>query len=274
MGLVAQHWPLKLFPAGDVSIPLRKSGAFLTSATFAGMPAGDLANLSGCNVAIIGASEGSPYQTGQSSHAANAPAALRQASQKFARQLRQYDWDLGGVLPSADEDTGIRDCGDVATDPFDAPGNRRRITDATRAILEAGAAPIILGGDDSIPIPWFAGFEGRGPYTVLQVDAHADWGDVIQGNPFGYGSPMRRAAELDCITGMVQVGTRGLGSGEAWQIADARNWGSRLVTMQEVRRSGLGAALEAIPGGEVLISIDCDGLDPAVLGAVNMPPAG
>ena len=85
--------------------------------------------------------------------------------------------------------------------------------------------PVVLGGDDSVPIPVFAAYEGRGPLCIVQVDAHVDWGDVIKGNPFGYGSTMRRAAELPWITGMVQVGIRGLGSGTADQIEDAKAWG-------------------------------------------------
>ena len=110
---------------------------------------------------------------------------------------------------------------------------------------------------------------------MLQIDAHADWGDVIQGNPFGYGSPMRRASEMPWVTGMVQIGMRGLGSGDAWQIRDAKTWGSHLVESRRFHAEGVEAALAYIaPGSEVLISIDCDGLDPAVLPAVNMPTPG
>ena len=47
------------------------------------------------------------------------------------------------------------------------------------------------------------------------------------------------------VTGMVQVGARGLGSGDAWQIADARAWGSQVITMRDLRRSGVEAALDA-----------------------------
>jgi agmatinase len=201
---------------------------------------------------------------------------LRAASANFAGQLGQFDFDLEKTLFGADGDMrGMVDCGDLFTDRYDAPGNRQRITEATRKILDAGARPLILGGDDSVPIPWFAGFEPGGPYTVLQVDAHADWADVILDNPFGYGSTMRRAAELPWITGMVQVGTRGLGSGGAWQMDNARSWGSHLVTMRDIRRDGINAALSFIPErAKVLVSIDCDGLDPAVLPAVNMPTPG
>jgi agmatinase len=244
--------------------------------TFANLPHGALSGLDAVRVAIIGASEASPYEADKPSHSANAPQALREASAKFAGQLRQYDFDLEASLFGPDGETfGMVDCGNIPTDRGDAAGNRQRITDATRRIVQSGAVPVILGGDDSVPIPWFAGFEGEKRYTVLQVDAHADWGDVLQGNPYGYGSTMRRAAECAWVTGMVQVGARGLGSGGAWQIDDARNWGSRIVTMRDVRREGLAPAIAAIPeGGNVLISIDCDGLDPSVLPAVNMPTPG
>jgi agmatinase len=244
--------------------------------SFAKLPAGDFNNLQNVSLAIFGAAEGSPYDSSRPSHSANAPTVLREASAKFAGQLQQFDFDLGTALLGPDgENFGMVDYGDIPTDARDAEGNRSRITQATRAVLAAGAVPIILGGDDSVPIPWFAGFEGKGPYTVLQVDAHADWADVIKGNAFGYGSTMRRAAQMPWVNGMVQVGARGLGSGGAWQIEDARQWGSHIVTMRDLRRHGMEVALSAIqPGAEVLISIDCDGLDPAVLPAVNMPTPG
>jgi len=142
-------------------------------------------------------------------------------------------------------------------------------------ILAAGAVPIILGGDDSVPIPVIAAYEGHGPITVLQIDAHVDWADVIRDNPYGYGSTMRRAAECPAVTAMVQVGIRGLGSGESWQHDDARAFGSTLITSYALHERGVSAVLDAIePGARVFISIDCDGIDPAVLPAVNMPTPG
>jgi hypothetical protein len=120
-----------------------------------------------------------------------------------------------------------------------------------------------------------AAFEGHGPLTILHIDAHVDWADVIKGNPHGYGSPMRRASEYPWVTSMVQVGMRGLGSGESWQHDDARNWGSRLVSSYELHERGPESALSHIePGARVFISLDCDGIDPAVLPAVNMPTPG
>ena len=61
-------------------------------ATFARLPAARLDRLEDVTVAIVGASQGSPYDIGTSSHAAGAPAALRRASQGFA--LKHFDFDL------------------------------------------------------------------------------------------------------------------------------------------------------------------------------------
>ncbi len=248
----------------------------MTRPTFAALPAADLDSVGSPTIVLFGASEATPYDPAEPSHSADAPAAIRIASREFARQLGQLDFDLGfAPFPDPDDARGVVDVGDIATSPDDATGNRERIEAATRTVLAAGAVPIVLGGDDSVPIPVAAGFADAGPLTIVQIDAHVDWGDVIRDEPLGYGSPMRRLAEMPHITGMIQVGIRGLGSGGAWQIADARDWGSRIVTSYDLLRHGIDAAIAQVPaGGRYLISIDCDGIDPAAFPAVAMPTPG
>ena len=245
-------------------------------ATFVNLPQADFDRLDGARVVIFGASEASPYEAGEHSHSAGGPAALRQASRQFAGSLGQFDFDIDRTMfPDKDDRRGCVDAGDVPTDAWNSEGNRARIEAATRAVLAAGAVPIVLGGDDSVPIPVLAGFEGHGPLTILQIDAHVDWADVLQGNPYGYGSTMRRAAEYPWVEKMVQVGIRGLGSGEAWQHDDARAWGSHLITSHRLHAEGPAAVLDLIePGANIFVSVDCDGIDPAVLPAVNMPTPG
>ena len=248
----------------------------MTSPRFIGLPPADLDDLGRPSLVVLGASEASPYAKGVASHAARAPAALRAASMLFAGSLVQHDFDIDRTFfPAKGEYRGMVDAGDVPTTTYDAAGNRTAITAAVARVLAAGAVPVMLGGDDSVPIPTIAGFADHGPLTILHVDAHVDWADVVQGNAYGYGSPMRRAAEMDHVTAMVQVGIRGLGSGESWQHDDARAWGSRIVTSYALHEQGPAAVLDHIEeGARVFISIDCDGIDPSVLPAVNMPTPG
>jgi agmatinase len=67
-------------------------------------------------------------------------------------------------------------------------------------VLKAGALPVVLGGDDSIPIPVLAAFRtGRALLYILQLDAHIDWRDEVKGVGDGYSSTMRRASEMPWV---------------------------------------------------------------------------
>lgn len=244
--------------------------------TFIALPAVMLDAVQGAKLVVLGAAEASPYKPGEPSHSATAPRVLREASHEFAASLSQFDFDLDATMfPQIGDFRGMVDAGDIPTDPADPEGSCARIEAAVRRVLAHGAIPIILGGDDSVPIPVLRAFGNQAPLVILQIDAHVDWGDVIQGNPFGYGSTMRRAAEFAWVTGMVQVGIRGLGSGGAWQLEDARRWGSTIITSYALHRDGLEATLRHIPEGcRCFVSIDVDGFDPSVLPAVAMPTPG
>lgn len=64
------------------------------------------------------------------------------------------------------------DLGDLETDTYDFAANPAVIEAHIRKIRYADAIPIVLGDDDSVPIPVFAAFADSGPITVVQVDAH------------------------------------------------------------------------------------------------------
>jgi agmatinase len=238
--------------------------------TFGGWPACDGPDAVRAPVAVLGAPLATPYRPGTPSHSAGAPAALRQVLTGYARDRDHYDFDLADLSP-----TDVEDCGDVPGDPADAKGNRDRITAAVRTLLGRRAVPVVLGGDDSVPIPVFQAFEGRGPFTVVQVDAHLDWRDEVHGERYGWSSPMRRASEMPWIRHMVQVGLRGVGSARRAEVADARRWGVEIVTAEEVHQDGIGRALSLVPEGvPCLVTVDCDGLDPSIMPAVMAAAPG
>jgi agmatinase len=247
--------------------------------TFLGLPAIGLDELpaAGASIAILGIPYGLPYpDPGLTAGCAEAPAAIRARSARLAPFLTHHDFELDGPMLPPDLALRVVDVGDVAGDPADGPGNHRAAESAVRRILEAGATPIILGGDDSIAIPAMRAYEGRDPLWVLQVDAHLDFRHEVEGIREGYSSPMRRAAELPHVAGIVQVGLRGVGSARTADLADARAAGNRLVTARELRERGVAWALERLPAdASVFVAFDCDGLDPSVMPAVSgLAPGG
>ncbi len=223
-------------------------------------------------VAILGVPHGWPYpDIGSTAGCAEAPAAVRRASQRLARFIGHWDFDLDGPM----ELRSAVDAGDVPGDPGDGPGNSARTTEAVRAILGAGAVPICIGGDDSVPIPILRAWAGRGPITVLHVDAHLDFRDEVQGVREGYSSPMRRASEMEHVARIVQVGLRGVGSARASDVDDARQAGNLLVTARELDERGVAWLLDQLPAeAAIFVSFDLDGLDPAVAPGVSAQAPG
>ena len=227
------------------------------------------------HIAILGVPHGMPYgAAGVSNDQSNAPTAVRAASDLISEPLDHWDFDLGGALLDG-RDVRIADCGDVAGDPGDPMGHYARAEEAVRMILSRGAVPLIIGGDHGVPIPIFRAYEGRGPITLVQVDAHLDWRDEVGGEREGYSSPIRRASEMDWIEGIFQIGLRGVGSARAQEVAAARDYGAEIVTAYEVHESGMASVLDRIPaGGDYYLTIDADGLDPSVMPAVAAPAPG
>ena len=232
------------------------------------------------DIVIFGAGHGSPYlglgdvQYETDTLSADAPDAIRAGANESSSNIDHYDFDLGGPL-LADSTARRLDCGNRALSPDEGPGNRKHIHDATFAILRAGGTPIMLGGDDSVPIPFLRAFRDRGPIDVLQIDAHIDWRDTIDGEPNGYSSTMIRASENPFVRSITQIGMRGVGSARQAEVDTAKDWGARLVTVRETRKIGPRGIIDLIPkGGNLVIQIDCDAFDTSVCPAVNAPTPG
>ncbi len=114
----------------------------------------------------------------------------------------------------------------------------------------------------------------RGPVTVVRVDAHIDWRDEIDGERYGYRSPMRRISEMPCVERLVQVGMRGV-CARADDVRAARSWESHFVRSAEVHHLGLRPVLDLIPpGARCFVTIDCDGLDPSIMPVIIAPAPG
>ena len=240
--------------------------------TFLGMPAADPRP---GDVAILGVPIGVPYPgRAQGPDSQDGPAAIRGASQRFARFVGNHDFDLRGPLLGGTDLRGV-DAGDVTAENGDPGATAARTTHAVRSLLAAGGVPVILGGDDSVPIPVLRAYEGFGTLIVVQVDAHLDFRDEVDGVREGYSSPMRRASEMPWVERIVQVGLRGVGSARSADVADAEAAGNVLITAREVHEHGIETVFDQLPdSARYFISLDLDGLDPAVAPGVNAPLPG
>lgn len=227
----------------------------------------------GSGLAVFGACHGTPYKTIDNRIHQKAPDAFRLALKSDAGWLSHWDWDFDGpLLPTPFKAV---DLGNLPTKPKDGRNNRLKIQKLTAAILQAGAVPLMLGGDDSTPVPFIEGFAGAPPITILQIDAHIDWRQERENEPMGFSSTMRRASEQPHVWRIVQAGARGIGSAREQEVQDARDWGARFVTSRHIHQQGINSVLEHIePDSDCVVCLDLDVLDSSIMPAVAYPSPG
>jgi len=223
---------------------------------------------------IVGIPYGVPYgPSGLHSDAANAPQALRQRSFRLASHGDKYDWDLGGTMLGGSR-ASVLDYGDVAGS-LQPETNRDNGREAVRRLLTHGSVPIVLGGDDSVPAIALSAYENFGPVNVLQIDAHIDYQDEVNGNREGYSSPMRRIREMPWVDRIVQVGARGTGSARPEDVEDALAAGNIFVTADRVHEEGIESVTRHIDASAPwFITVDIDGLDPSEAPGTSAPLPG
>ena len=103
------------------------------------------------DLVVFGAPHGTPYNGIDNAPFAATPDTLRCALEEDAQWLDHWDFDLDGPLLE-DESFTIADAGNLKTLPLDGDGNRQLIRNVTTQIVESGAVPLMIGGDDSTPI--------------------------------------------------------------------------------------------------------------------------
>ena len=242
--------------------------------TFLGLPACTNLAMIKAKAAILGVPVATPYKS-VGNYCANAPEAIRAAIAPWAANLEHVDFDFGEPLFPGGQITAV-DCGNLSYDENDFAANRAAIKNAVIKMVGNGVVPVLIGGDDSVPIPMFDAFAGKGDYTILQIDAHIDWRDEVQSERYGLSSNMRRASEMAHIKKIIQVGQRSIGSARPSDLRDAKDWGVEFYSARDVSRDGLAPILETISEqSNVIIALDIDGLDPSIVpGVIGRAPGG
>src|SRR5258707_7110683 len=187
-----------------------------------------------------------------------------------------------GVDPLAD--LNISDAGDIEMPSGDTELSLRRLEEAVQKAAEAGAIPVILGGDHTITFPDATGVArhvGWGRLSMIHFDAHADTGNTQFGSLYGHGTPMRRLIESGAVRGdrFLQVGLRGY-----WPEPPTLAWMAeqrmRSFEMSEIVSRGLDSCLDeafeiAMDDCDgVFLSVDVDVVEPGLPPGTGTPEPG
>lgn len=252
--------------------------AYAGGATFLKAPLVlDPAELRGADVVVIGAPV-DHYVTHRPG-ARFGPAAIRTAM------------DAGGDPTFPHIDLGVDpfavlkivDHGDAEVTPGDGPASHAAIRRMVDGVLEAGAVPVVLGGDHSISYPDIAAAATRHPagdLAVVQFDTHTDTATENWGVEAAHGTPFRYLVDEGLIAGnrLVQIGLRGYWPG-AEEFDWARTKGVGWHRMEEVIERGIDAVIadvleEIADAGSLWLSVDIDVLDPAFAPGTGTPEPG
>ena len=203
------------------------------------------------------------------------PRGIREASTLFSfGHAGAYDHEDDLTYLAADE-VRIVDIGDADIVHTDTVKSHANIETGVRAILAAGATPIVLGGDHSVNIPCINAFSDEKPFHLVQIDAHLDFVDERHGVKYGHGNPLRRAAEKSYVTGLSQIGIRNVSSTAKDGYDDARRMGSDIQSVRQFRALGVAGILDRIPADRrYYVTIDIDGFDPSIAPGTGTPSHG
>jgi agmatinase len=265
--------------AAEIPFASSEYVSFASRQSFLGVPARRLDDLGDGEVVILGA----PFDWGTTFRpgARFGPAAIREADYGAMDGYRPHlttGIDALGAL-------GVVDIGDVYVVPGQVELSLDRITDTVEQVTKAGKIPIVLGGDHTITFANATGVarvHGFGEVALVHFDAHADTGEMQNGQLYGHGTPMRRLVESGAVPGhrFVQIGLRGY-----WPEPDVMAWmreqRMRSYLMNEIEDRGLKTVVDeavaySVDGGAkgVFLSVDIDVVDPGFAPGTGTPEPG
>lgn len=164
------------------------------------------------------------------------------------------------------------EAGVITMQPVEVAGSAEemtaRVKEVAASLIDAGKTVVGLGGEHSVSIGLIQAHAARYPgLTVLQLDAHGDSRETLQGSRYNHGCVMARARE---VANIVQVGIRSMDAGEVPAIDP-----QRIFYAHDIRRgSDFVPAVVDIVSGPVYLTVDLDVFDPAYVPATGTPEPG
>ncbi len=173
----------------------------------------------------------------------------------------------------------VADIGDAPVNPIDLSRSIKMIERFFETIHKAGALPLSIGGDHTVPLPILRAIAKKAPLGIFQIDAHADTLDTLADTRINHATTFRRGVEEGLINPkrVIQIGLRG-----SRFSPDDIKWGLdqgfTCITIDEYERLGRDAVVkkvrEVLGTGPTYMTIDIDGIDPAWAPGTGVPEIG
>lgn len=148
------------------------------------------------------------------------------------------------------------------------------LAEHTAKLMQEGKTLVTLGGEHSITPGIVAGVKQKYPkLSVFQIDAHADLRDEYEGSKWSHACAMKRVVDLGCR--LAQAGIRNFSASEVKYVDRgpvATSLAHRTRSAGEIMKT-----VERFLGhltDDVYITVDVDGLDPALVPGTGTPEPG
>ncbi len=239
--------------------------------TFLGLTEGDLANAEGVILPI-------PYEatTSYGKGTALGPEALLQASAYVEIYDEVRDRQPALVDPFGDPETTLSRYVTVEPVVFGDPGEAAMaaIRERAEALVKPGRVLVGIGGEHAITPPLVAAHLQHFPdLWVLQIDAHGDLRHSYQGSIYSHASAMARVVE-QVGHRLTQVGIRSICAEDRLAMQRARIQTFFAASLQGKSPQDWIPEVIATLGEHVYLTVDVDGLDPAVIPSTGTPEPG
>ena len=157
-----------------------------------------------------------------------------------------------------------------------------KITEQTKRILDAGATPVIVGGDHSITFPELAAYyQAFGPMAMIHFDSHLDTGmyQLCETKEiYTHGNPFSNAMRKGYLDGnhTIQVGIR---TGSPKRDDEyTKNYGREILSakkLHSISHEEAGRIIrEKVGDYPCIVTFDIDFLDPAYAPGTGTPVTG
>ncbi|MCL2857645.1 MAG: agmatinase [Oscillospiraceae bacterium] len=195
--------------------------------------------------------------------------------------IRADSWGLETYSPYQDkdlEDLAFFDAGDLELPFGDSAAALALIEEQTRAILETGKLPFLLGGEHLVTLGAVRAVAAKYPdLHLIHFDAHADLREDYLGVKLSHACVIRRCWET---LGDGRIAQFGIRSGTREEFTWAQSGHTALHKFGffgiEELDEGLPKLMESLAAKKVpvYLTVDIDVLDPSIMPGTGTPEAG